>query len=299
MASDDDSVPVQSSENMAINNNYVNINNNYKPGRKFGLTGSRQSANAANRFDNRWADAQRAEGNRSWIHNTEDMLLSEQEMEDKYNTIRLAIRTDGLTLKERMQHHRSQRDIVESNLHAEVDLLQSSLLEVKMEDVGSSCHETLSKLSGQIEVIRQCGRLMSSSAESLGAVAYESRMSAAVKMLVLYVDHVKRKWEKEHHELDEIKRILTESGVNVAKCLNVLPQRQPQKTETSSSGNKRRASFPSSPYNRRLSLRPSSSPSISPMASASASTAASPSPAIEIFDRENAEVVVTTRPRGQ
>ena len=97
-----------------------------------------------------------------------------------------------------------------------------------MEDVGSSCHETLSKLSGQIEVIRQCGRLMSSSAESLGAVAYESRMSAAVKMLVLYVDHVKRKWEKEHHELDEIKRILTESGVNVAKCLNVLPQRQPQ-----------------------------------------------------------------------
>ena len=54
MASDDDSVPVQSSENMAINNNYVNINNNYKPGRKFGLTGSRQSANAANRFDNRW-----------------------------------------------------------------------------------------------------------------------------------------------------------------------------------------------------------------------------------------------------
>ena len=68
------------------------------------------------------------EGSRSWIHNTEDMLLSEQEMEEKYNTIRLAIRTDGLTLKERMQHHKLQRDIVEINLHTEVDLLQSSIL---------------------------------------------------------------------------------------------------------------------------------------------------------------------------
>jgi len=56
------------------------------------------------------------------------MLLSEQEMEEKYNAIRLAIRTDGLTLKERMQHHRSQRDIIETNFHAEADLLQSSLL---------------------------------------------------------------------------------------------------------------------------------------------------------------------------
>lgn len=100
--------------------------------------------------------------------------------------------------------------------------------ELKKEVVGSSSHQTLSKLSAQIEVIRQCGRQMSSSAESLGAVAYESRMSAAVKMLVLYVDHVKRKWEKEHYELDEIKRILTESGVNVAKCLSVLPHRQTQ-----------------------------------------------------------------------
>ena len=106
--------------------------------------------------------------------------------------------------------------------------LKSPLKELQKEVVGRSCHETLSKLSGQIEVIRQCGRHMSSSAESLGAVAYESRMSTAVKMLVLYVDHVKRKWEKEHYELDEIKRILTESGVNVAKCLSALPHRQTQ-----------------------------------------------------------------------
>ena len=71
------------------------------------------------------------------------MLLSEQEMEDKYNTIRLAIRTDGLTLKERMQHHRSQRDIVESNLHAEVDLLQSSLLVNRLEFFNLKCETIL------------------------------------------------------------------------------------------------------------------------------------------------------------
>jgi len=53
MASDNrTSLEVKSTENLANsqnynndNNNSVNVNNNYKPGRKFGLTGSRQSSN--------------------------------------------------------------------------------------------------------------------------------------------------------------------------------------------------------------------------------------------------------------
>lgn len=35
---------------------------------------------------------------------------------------------------------------------------------------------------------------------------------------------MKRKWEREHHELEETKRILKESGVNVAQCLTALTQ---------------------------------------------------------------------------
>lgn len=66
---------------------------------------------------------------------------------------------------------------------------------------------------------------------------------------------MKRKWEKEHNELEETKRILKESGVNVAQCLANLPQ--PAKSSSASAEgpvSKRRASFPAAPF-RRVSLK--------------------------------------------
>lgn len=65
---------------------------------------------------------------------------------------------------------------------------------------------------------------------------------------------LKRKWEREHHELEETKRILKESGVNVAQCLATLPERHEQPAQGSRPVSKRRASFPAAPL-RRISLR--------------------------------------------
>jgi hypothetical protein len=68
---------------------------------------------------------------------------------------------------------------------------------------------------------------------------------------------MKRKWEKEHHELEETKRILKESGVNVAQCLANLPDRSGIANQQPAGGpvSKRRASFPAAPF-RRISLKP-------------------------------------------
>ena len=68
---------------------------------------------------------------------------------------------------------------------------------------------------------------------------------------------MKRKWEKEHHELEETKRILKESGVNVAQCLANLPDRGGIANQQPAGGpvSKRRASFPAAPF-RRISLKP-------------------------------------------
>ena len=109
------------------NNNDNNSKNHNKPGRKLGLVGSRHQP--AHVMVNRYVENRQVVGY-SPIHSSDrtENVLSEKEMEDKYNTIRLAIRTDGLTLKERMQHHRSQRDAVESNLGSEVNILQSCLM---------------------------------------------------------------------------------------------------------------------------------------------------------------------------
>lgn len=138
-------------------------------------------------------------------------------------------------------------------------------------------NELFVRVTNQLEAVHSSALRISSSAESLGAVEYEARLSAAVQVLILYVDHIKvsrriffgtavqlnafdavvqRKWEREHHELEETKRILKESGVNVAQCLASLPDRQQQQQQQQGSGpvSKRRASFPAAPL-RRISLR--------------------------------------------
>ena len=100
-----------------------------KPGRKFGLTGSRQQwhQQAVSAQDGGWKTAGLSHPS-AHCDAGEGLSLSEREMEDKYNTIRLSIRTDGMTLRQRLEHQRSERDLVEDNLNREVDILNSLLL---------------------------------------------------------------------------------------------------------------------------------------------------------------------------
>ncbi|XP_057377602.1 inositol 1,4,5-triphosphate receptor associated 2-like [Daphnia carinata] len=244
-----------------------------KPGRKFGLTGQRhnhQQQVFVNSFTSGGSTADgrrmsvREEQRNSWMYS-----LSEQEMEDKYNAICLAIRTENLTLGQRLEHQHAERDLVENNLSQEVRVLHSLFLTLKQEVARSQAspyrdglssvgwNEIFIKVANQLDAVHSSATRISSSAESLGAVEYEARLSAAVQVLILYVDHIKRKWEKEHHELEETKRILKESGVNVAQCLAALPDRLGASANPQPSGpvSKRRASFPAAPF-RRISLKP-------------------------------------------
>lgn len=99
----------------------------FKPGRKFGLTGQRQQQQQHNNSPNISADGRRMsvreEQRNSWMYS-----LSEQEMEDKYNAICLAIRTENLTLGQRLEHQHAERDLVENNLSQEVRVLHSLFL---------------------------------------------------------------------------------------------------------------------------------------------------------------------------
>lgn len=101
----------------------------FKPGRKFGLTGQRQNhqqqvfvnsfTSGGSSTDGRRMSV-REEQRNSWMYS-----LSEQEMEDKYNAICLAIRTENLTLGQRLEHQHAERDLVENNLSQEVRVLHS------------------------------------------------------------------------------------------------------------------------------------------------------------------------------
>lgn len=52
-------------------------------------------------------------------------------------------------------------------------------------------NEIFIKVANQLDAVHSSANRISSSAESLGAVEYEARLSAAVQVLILYVDHIK------------------------------------------------------------------------------------------------------------
>lgn len=99
-----------------------NNNNNNKPGRKFGLIGQRPAAGTgtppnspAVTADGRRMSVREDQRQQNWMYS-----LSEQEMEDKFNAICLSIRTESLTLGQRLEHQLAERDLVEANLNQEM-----------------------------------------------------------------------------------------------------------------------------------------------------------------------------------
>lgn len=101
-------------------------NHAFKPGRKFGLTGQQrqqQQVNSMSSNNDGRRMSVRDEQRNSWMYS-----LSEQEMEDRYNAICLAIRTENLTLGQRLEHQHAERDLVENNLSQEVRVLHSLFL---------------------------------------------------------------------------------------------------------------------------------------------------------------------------
>lgn len=115
-----------SSTRPAMESANMKTNHAFKPGRKFGLTGQRQQQQVnsfATAADGRRMSAHREEQRNNWMYS-----LSEQEMEDRYNAICLAIRTENMTLGQRLEHQHAERDLVENNLNQEVRVLHSLFL---------------------------------------------------------------------------------------------------------------------------------------------------------------------------
>jgi len=109
------------------NHNNNNNNNHSKPGRKFGLVGQRTNSTPPNSpavvDDPSRRMSVREDQKHSWMYS-----LSEQEMEDKFNAICLSIRTENLTLGQRLEHQLAERDLVEANLNQEMRGLHALFL---------------------------------------------------------------------------------------------------------------------------------------------------------------------------
>ncbi|XP_041453308.1 uncharacterized protein LOC121406342 isoform X3 [Lytechinus variegatus] len=141
-------------------------------------------------------------------------VLTEQEVEDKYNSLTFAFKTDRLTLEQRYKLQQHQRNVIEKNLQDELrdhaGVVQSLERRCAEDEIART---DINKLKQHIDVIQYALVKLASKAEGFGAVQQEDRLSRASDVMVTYVENIKRSLEKERSELTEAKRVLHENKI--------------------------------------------------------------------------------------
>ncbi|KAK6169887.1 hypothetical protein SNE40_020859 [Patella caerulea] len=134
--------------------------------------------------------------------------LPEKEVENKFNALSLAFRTDRLTLDKRLEIQERARDISEQNVDQELHGLREAVETLNRLCSDTQIREVITKIRNHIDVLEQCAARVSSRAEVLGAVQQERRMCRAMEVMIVHVDNQKRLYEKDHSELEEARKVL-------------------------------------------------------------------------------------------
>lgn len=139
--------------------------------------------------------------------------LSEQETENKFLSLSLAFKTDKLTLNQRLQIQKNSRDLAEENIQKELNSLKEVSESMVQQTNDPQVREAVNNIQHYVEVLQQAVARISGRAEVFGAVQQEQRMSQAMEVMLAYVENLKRMQERDHLELEEAKKALTENKI--------------------------------------------------------------------------------------
>ena len=92
--------------------------------------------------------------------------------------------------------------------------------------ISTYVHTTYLRIYLQVGVLHQSLQRVSSSSEQFGAVQQEGRVAAALEIVLLHVDNLKRAQEREHHELEEARRVLVEHKLLLDTDTSYAPRAQ-------------------------------------------------------------------------
>ncbi|XP_059378796.1 inositol 1,4,5-triphosphate receptor associated 2 [Carassius carassius] len=148
--------------------------------------------------------------------------MTEEELEAAFSQLSLAFRCDQYTLCQRLEMEEHARDNAEDNLKLEVErgmevleTLKGMCLDIKRARLLQHLELSLNIIGGTI------GRI-SKTAEVLGAVHQEAKVSHAVELMVAHVENLKRRHVRNSVELEEMKKQMEKSS----REHNVCEQRE-------------------------------------------------------------------------
>ncbi|KAG7220722.1 hypothetical protein INR49_017836 [Caranx melampygus] len=173
--------------------------------------------------------------------------MSEKDLETAFSQITLAFRCDQYTLKQRLQAEEHARNLAEENIQLELTRGRETLEMLKGLCLDSKRSKILQRLELSLDILGGTVERISNTAEVLGAVHQEARVSRAVELMVAHVENLRRRHDRNLAELEEAKKTIQQQNL----CgNNVDPRASPDPEESE----KRRRSTQQSSGRRRVSI---------------------------------------------
>ncbi|XP_029165441.1 uncharacterized protein LOC114936427 isoform X3 [Nylanderia fulva] len=154
--------------------------------------------------------------------------MSELELQKRYIVFSLCLCTDRVTLSRRVAISLRQRDQSEKNLSCEVQKMQQDIQELAPLCTDRESVERVERVRHQLDMIMRCAHRVSCTAETLGAVYQEHRVSRAILLADRYLQLLQSRCEKLIADVAETKRILIENNIvieeNCGELCDDLPR---------------------------------------------------------------------------
>ncbi|XP_030589515.1 lymphoid-restricted membrane protein isoform X2 [Archocentrus centrarchus] len=164
--------------------------------------------------------------------------MSENDLEMAFSQIALSFRCDQYTLKQRLQAEEHARNLAEENVQLELSRGRETLEILKGLCLDSKRSKILQKLELSLDILGGTVERISNTAEVLGAVHQEARVSRAVELMVAHVERLKRRYDRNLTELEEARgRMQQQQQQHQNPCRNTTDPKastEPEESENTS-----------------------------------------------------------------
>ncbi|XP_011475339.1 protein MRVI1-like [Oryzias latipes] len=157
--------------------------------------------------------------------------MSEKDLEVAFSQIALAFRCDQYTLKQRLQAEEHARNLAEENIQLELSRGRETLEMLKGLCLDSKRSTILQKLQLSLDILGGTVERISNTAEVLGAVHQEARMSRAVELMVAHVESLRRRHDKNVAELEEMKKMMQQHPSSYRNSINPTTSPEPEESD--------------------------------------------------------------------
>ncbi|XP_075951363.1 uncharacterized protein LOC142953916 [Anarhichas minor] len=166
--------------------------------------------------------------------------LSEKDLEAAFSQIAVASRCDQYTLKQRLQAEEHARNLAEDNIQLELTRGRETLETLKGLCLDSKRSKILQRLELSLDILGGTVERISNTAEVLGAVHQEARVSRAVELMVAHVENLRRHHDRNVAELEEAKKTIQQQNSSTDPRASPDPEESDSRKKNSQQSSVRR-----------------------------------------------------------